>query len=196
MFPDNKLVLATRNAGKVAEMESLLEGHGILVTSAAALDLPEVEETGDTFEANALLKAQSAVKASGLAVLADDSGLSADAIGGAPGVYSADWGGPERDFSLAMARLEREVRDAGDNRSAGFVSVLILLWPDGRQIMTRGEVRGHLVFPPRGAGGFGYDPCFVPEGDECTFAEMPPLDKAKFSHRSRAMEKLLTELFA
>ncbi|GGY37438.1 RdgB/HAM1 family non-canonical purine NTP pyrophosphatase [Parvularcula lutaonensis] len=194
LFPGNRLVLATRNEGKVREMQRLLEGRGVEVTTAAALGLPEVEETGTSFEENATLKAESAVKASGFAVLADDSGLSADALGGAPGVYSADWGGPERDFGKAMARLGREVKAAGDDRGAKFVSVLVLLWPDGRRVEARGEVRGTLVFPPRGEGGFGYDPCFIPEGEDRTFGEMAAEEKARFSHRSRAMEALMREL--
>lgn len=194
LFPGNRLVLATRNEGKVREMQRLLDGRGVDITTAAALGLPEVEETGTTFEENAGLKAESAVKASGYAVLADDSGLSAKALGGAPGVYSADWGGPERDFAMAMARLEREVEAAGGERGAKFVSYLILLWPDGRKVTARGEVEGTLVFPPRGEGGFGYDPCFIPEGENRTFGEMSPEEKARFSHRSRAMEGLMTEL--
>lgn len=194
LFPGNRLVLATRNEGKVREMQRLLDGRGVDITTAAALGLPEVEETGTTFEENAGLKAESAVKASAYAVLADDSGLSAKALGGAPGVYSADWGGPERDFAMAMARLEREVEAAGGERGAKFVSYLILLWPDGRKVTARGEVEGTLVFPPRGEGGFGYDPCFIPEGENRTFGEMSPEEKARFSHRSRAMEGLMTEL--
>ncbi|MEO1042684.1 MAG: RdgB/HAM1 family non-canonical purine NTP pyrophosphatase [Pseudomonadota bacterium] len=195
LFPDNLLVLATRNEGKVAEMKRLLEGQGISVTSAAALDLPEVEETGTTYEANALLKAVSGADASGRVVLADDSGLSADALGGAPGVYSADWAGEPRDFGRAMARLQAEVEAAGTDRGASFISVLVLRWPDGRQINARGEVRGQLVFPPRGEGGFGYDPCFIPDGAEKTFGEMSATEKAQYSHRSRALEALMTELF-
>lgn len=194
-FPDNTLVLATRNLGKVAEMERLLAGRGITVTTAGALGLPEVEETGTTFEENALLKAMSASAASGLAVLADDSGLEAAALGGAPGVHSADWGGPERDFGKAMARLAKEVAAAGGDPSARFVSLLILLWPDGRRLVARGEVDGRLVFPPRGEGGFGYDPCFIPEGESRTFAEMTPEEKAAHSHRSRAMDSLMRGLF-
>jgi len=195
LFPDNILVLATRNEGKVAEMKRLLDGRGIDVTSAAALNLPEVDETGTTFEENALLKAVSGAEASGRAVLADDSGLAADALNGAPGVYSADWAGEPRDFGRAMKRLEDEVTASGGTMAAGFVSVLILRWPDGRQMSTRGDVRGQLVFPPRGEGGFGYDPCFIPEGADRTFGEMPPEEKALYSHRSRAMEALMAELF-
>lgn len=194
LFPGNRLVLATRNNGKVQEMKRLLDGRGVDVTTAAALGLPEVEETGTTFEENAGLKATSGAKASGFAVLADDSGLSADALNGAPGVYSADWGGPERDFAAAMERLERDVKAAGDDRAARFVSVLIIEWPDGRRISARGEVEGRLVFPPRGEGGFGYDPCFIPKGEDRTFAEMNPQEKAEHSHRSRAMEALMAEL--
>lgn len=194
LFPGNRLVLATRNEGKVREMERLLEGRGIEILTASALSLPDVEETGTTFEENALLKAKSAVEASGYAVLADDSGLSAAALDGAPGVYSADWGGPDRDFARAMARLEREVKAAGDERSAHFVSLLILLWPDGRKIQVRGEVHGQLTFPPRGLDGFGYDPCFTPDGETKTFGEMSMEEKAQFSHRANAMRALMKEL--
>ncbi|MCQ8186370.1 RdgB/HAM1 family non-canonical purine NTP pyrophosphatase [Parvularcula maris] len=194
LFPQNRLVLATRNQGKVAEIAAMLEGVGVEVVTAAELGLPEVEETGTTFEENAGLKAESASKASGLAVLADDSGLSADALSGAPGVYSADWAGEERDYEAAMARLQREVEAAGGDRGAAFRSLLILQWPDGRRVLSRGEVRGRLVFPPRGEGGFGYDPCFVPEGESRTFGEMSAEEKRRFSHRARALDALRAEL--
>lgn len=194
LFPEGRLVLATRNEGKVREMQALLAGRDVEVVTAQALGLPEVEETGTTFEENAALKAESCTRASGLAALADDSGLAAAALGGAPGVHSADWGGPERDFGKAMARLEREVAAAGGGREATFVSVLILQWPDGKRITARGEVEGRLVFPPRGEGGFGYDPCFIPHGEDRTFAEMTAEEKAQHSHRARAMARLMAEL--
>jgi XTP/dITP diphosphohydrolase len=194
LFPQNKLVLATRNQGKVAEIAAMLEGAGVSVVTASELGLPEVEETGTTFEENAGLKADSASKASGLAVLADDSGLAADALDGAPGVYSADWAGEGRDYAAAMDRLRREIERAGGGKEAAFKSLLILQWPDGRRILSRGEVRGTLVFPPRGEGGFGYDPCFVPEGEERTFGEMSAEEKRRFSHRARALRDLKAEL--
>ncbi|MEM9839857.1 MAG: RdgB/HAM1 family non-canonical purine NTP pyrophosphatase [Pseudomonadota bacterium] len=194
LFPRNTLVLATRNPGKVAEMERHLGPLGVKVTTSAALGLPEVPETGTTFEANAALKAESAAAASGLAVLADDSGLSAEALDGAPGVYTADWAGPERNFRMAMARLGKEVAAAGGNDRAKFISLLMLLWPDGRRIVARGEVHGRLVFPGRGTGGFGYDPVFIPDGDTKTFGEMVPAEKARYSHRKRAIDRLMTEL--
>jgi XTP/dITP diphosphohydrolase len=194
LFPEDTLVLATRNEGKVREMEALLSERKIKIVTAASLDLPEVEETGSTYEENALLKASSACKASGLAVLADDSGLSVPALDGAPGVYSADWAGEPRDFTRAMARLEQEVAAAGGDRRASFHSLLILLWPDGRRVDAQGEVGGHLIFPPRGEGGFGYDPCFVPEGEERTFGEMSPEEKQMHSHRARALRSLKEQL--
>ena len=193
-FPRKTLVLATRNPGKVREMQRHLSPLGLSVTTSAALHLPEVAETGTTFDENVRLKAASASKASGLAVLADDSGLEADALGGAPGVYTADWAGPERNFRMAMARLRAEVHAAGDERGARFVSVLMLMWPDGRSFTARGEVRGRLVFPGRGTGGFGYDPVFIPDGDSKTFAEMTADEKARYSHRRRAIDRLLAEL--
>lgn len=194
LFPRNTLVLATRNPGKVADMERYLRPLGIEVTTAAALGLPEVPETGTTFEENAGLKAASAAAASGLAVLADDSGLEVDALGGAPGVYTADWAGPERNFRMAMKRLEAEVSARGEDRRARFISLLILEWPCGRRITARGSVDGNLVFPGRGTAGFGYDPVFIPDGESKTFAEMTPAEKAKYSHRKKAIDILMREL--
>lgn len=193
-FPRNTLILATRNAGKVAEMERYLTGRGITIRAADAAGLPDVPETGTTFIENARLKAASGSRASGLAVLADDSGLRVDALGGAPGVYTADWAGPERNFAMAMARLRAELRRSGGAPGASFVSVLVLMWPDGREIIARGEVRGRIVFPRRGTGGFGYDSCFIPDGETKTFAEMTPVEKARYSHRKRAIDALLAEL--
>jgi XTP/dITP diphosphohydrolase len=194
LFPENKLVLATRNRGKVAEIARMLKGTGVTVLTAEELSLPEVEETGTTFEENARLKAVSASEASGLAVLADDSGLSVASLDGAPGVYSADWAGEARDYGAAMERLRREVEEAGGEKAAVFSSLLLLRWPDGREVLARGEVHGRLVFPPRGDGGFGYDPCFVPEGESRTFGEMSADEKAQFSHRARALRTLRDEL--
>lgn len=194
LFPRNILVLATRNEGKVKEMQLYLEGRGVQIVTAAGLGLPDVPETGTTFEDNAMLKAVGYGEAAGLAVMADDSGLEADALGGAPGVYTADWAGPERNFRMAMARLRREVTAAGEGPRARFVSVVILRWPDGRLLRARGEVNGRLIFPGRGTGGFGYNPVFMPDGDTKTFAEMTAAERAHYSHRRRAMDQVLAEL--
>jgi XTP/dITP diphosphohydrolase len=182
------LVVASHNPGKVAEIEELLAPFGIATVGAAALGLAEPEETGATFEANAMLKARLAAAASGLVALADDSGLVVPALGGAPGIYSARWAGPEKDFRAAMARVERELGE-GDRR-AYFVAVLALAWPDGEEALYRGEAHGHLDFPPRGERGFGYDPIFVPDGYRETFGELEPEIKSRISHRARAFAKL------
>ena len=185
-----RLVIASHNKGKVVEIEELLAPFGVDVVSAAELNLDEPEETGDSFTANALLKAKAACEASGLPVLADDSGLTVPALGGAPGIYSARWAGPGRDFNAAMARLEREM--AGhSNRAAAFVSVLALAWPNGDARCFEGRIKGTLTFPPRGANGFGYDPVFIPDGYDVTFGEMDPAKKTAISHRAVAFAKLL-----
>ena len=160
-----KLVLASHNAGKLKEIAPLVTPFGVEPISAGALGLPEPEETGDTFIANAALKALAAATATGLPALADDSGLTVVALGGAPGLYSARWAGEAKDFALAMARVEREWRDSGSNdRGAAFVCALALAWPDGHVETFEGRIFGELVFPPRGDRGFGYDPIFIPEG--------------------------------
>jgi XTP/dITP diphosphohydrolase len=182
-----RLVIASHNPGKVVEIEALLRPYGIAAVGAAALGFPEPEETGATFEANASLKARAAA-ASGLPALADDSGLVVPALAGAPGIYSARWAGPEKDFDPAMARVEREL--GGNDRRAYFVAVLALAWPDGEVATFRGEAHGSLTFPPRGRRGFGYDPIFVPEGGALTFGEMDPEAKYRLSHRARAFDKL------
>ncbi len=185
-----RLVIASHNRGKVVEIEELLAPFGVEVVSAADLDLEEPEETGDSFTANALLKARAACDASGLPALADDSGLTVPALGGAPGIFSARWAGPNRDFNAAMARLEREL--AGhSNRKAAFVSVLALAWPNGEARCFEGRIKGTLTFPPRGRNGFGYDPVFVPDGYDVTFGEMDPAEKTAISHRAVAFAKLL-----
>jgi XTP/dITP diphosphohydrolase len=184
-----KLVIASHNAGKIVEIVALLAPHGIEPLGAAALGLAEPEETGDTFEANAALKAHAAVQASGLPALADDSGLVVPALGGAPGIYSARWAGPSKDFSVAMARVHREL--GGKDRAASFVSVLALAWPDGEEALFRGEVHGRLTWPPRGDKGFGYDPILIPNGYDITFGEMDPDEKYRIDHRSRAFAKLV-----
>ncbi|HUK59010.1 MAG TPA: RdgB/HAM1 family non-canonical purine NTP pyrophosphatase [Stellaceae bacterium] len=182
------LAIATHNPGKLVEMHDLLAPYGLATTSACELGLPEPEETGTTFAANALLKARAVASASGLPAFADDSGLVVPALGGAPGIYSARWAGPGRDFVAAMTRVEREL--GGKDRAASFVAALALAWPDGHAECFEGEVRGSLVFPPRGLKGFGYDPIFVPEGFAETFGEMEPAQKHRMSHRAVAFRKL------
>jgi XTP/dITP diphosphohydrolase len=186
------LVVASHNKGKLREIEDLLAPLGFALKSAAELGLPEPEETGLTFEDNAILKARAAADASGIAALADDSGLSVDALGGAPGIYSARWAGETRDFAGAMARVERELN--GADASAKFVCVLALAEPRGKVETFRGEVNGRLVFPPRGTRGFGYDPIFVADGMDETFGEIDPALKHSISHRAKAFEKFVAAL--
>ena len=188
-----RLVVASHNLGKVTEIEALLAPYGIQTVGAAALGLPEPEETGSTFEANAELKARAAAEASGLPALADDSGLVVPALDGAPGIYSARWAGPTKDFRIAMERVRRELGDK--ERRAHFVAVLSLAWPDGDIATFRGEVHGQLTWPPRGERGFGYDPMFIPDGYNETFCEMDPAHKHRISHRARAFEKLVKACF-
>jgi XTP/dITP diphosphohydrolase len=192
-----KLVIASHNAGKVKEIGALLAPFGLEVISAAALRLPEPDETEMSFTGNALLKARAAARAAGLPALADDSGLDVFALGGQPGIYSARWAGPERDFYLAMEKVEAELAAIGArDRRARFVCALALVWPDGREAVFEGEVRGSLVWPPRGDAGFGYDPVFVANGDDQTFAEIDPARKHAISHRADAFAKLLAALGA
>jgi XTP/dITP diphosphohydrolase len=183
-----KLAIATHNPGKLLEMRDLLAPYGIATASAGELGVPEPDETGATFEDNAALKARAVSIASGLPALADDSGLVVPALAGAPGIYSARWAGPERDFTAAMRRVEREL--AGKDRAAAFVAALALAWPDGHVECFAGEVLGRLVFPPRGVKGFGYDPIFVPAGFAESFGEMDPATKHRMSHRADAFRKL------
>ncbi len=198
--PGSKIVIASHNPGKVREIGELLRPLGLHAVSAAELGLPEPEETGETFEENAIIKARAAAEGAGLVALADDSGLCVDALDGAPGIHSARWGGPEKDFRKAMETIERKLHERGahspEQRKAHFVCALALAWPDGQSETFRGEVHGHLVWPPRGDKGFGYDPMFVPEGHDVTFAEMDPREKHAMSHRARAFEKLLAALAA
>jgi XTP/dITP diphosphohydrolase len=183
-------VVATHNPGKLREIEALLARHGVNTISAGGLGLPEPEEIGATFEENATVKALAAAIGSGLPALADDSGLAVDALGGAPGVYSARWAGPGRDFGAAMRNIEEKLAALGavarEQCRAHFVAVLALAFPDGSHDLFRGEVHGTLTFPPRGNNGFGYDPIFVPEGHDRTFGEMAPEEKEALSHRARA----------
>ena len=189
LFIGDRLVIASHNQGKVDEITALLAPFAINTVSAAALGIAEPEETGDSFEANAALKAEAAVAASGLPAIADDSGLVVCELRGAPGIYSARWAGPAKDFRVAMQRVHRELGDR--DRSAQFVAVLALAWPDGDLELFRGEVAGKLVWPPRGERGFGYDPIFVPEGGVATFGEIDPAQKQRISHRARAFAKLV-----
>jgi XTP/dITP diphosphohydrolase len=188
-FTGDRLVIASHNQGKVEELSALLAPFEIDTVPAVSLGIPEPDETGDSFEANAALKAKTAASASGLPAIADDSGLVVPALDGAPGIYSARWAGPDKDFRIAMQRVHRELADR--DRSARFVAVLALAWPDGDLELFRGEVAGKLVWPPRGKHGFGYDPIFVPAGGAATFGEIDPAEKHKISHRARAFAKLV-----
>jgi XTP/dITP diphosphohydrolase len=183
-----KIVFATHNAGKLDELRTLLAPCGIEAVSAAELNLPEPEETGDSFAGNALLKAHAAAFAARLPALADDSGLCVEALQGEPGIYSARWAGEKKDFSIAIARVQNELqkRDIKENARACFICMLALVTPDGAEETYEGRVDGTLTFPPRGKNGFGYDPIFIPEGEKLTFAEMDEVQKQKFSHRARA----------
>jgi XTP/dITP diphosphohydrolase len=196
-----RLVIATHNPGKLAEMRELLAIYGIAAVSAGELGLPEPEETGTTFRANARIKAEAAARASGMAAFADDSGLAVDALGGEPGIHSARWAGPAKDFAGAMARIDALLRERGattpEGRKAHFVSALCVAWPDRHVEEFEATVDGTLVYPPRGHKGFGYDPMFLPDGLGLTFGEMtsdekhglPPKGKG-LSHRARAFLRL------
>jgi XTP/dITP diphosphohydrolase len=186
-----RLVLATHNEGKRREFATLLEPYGIELTTAAALRLPEPEETGATFAENASLKAIAAACASGLPALADDSGLAVLGLGGAPGIYSARWAGRDRDFTAAMRRVRDEIvavygTFAAADRRAAFIACLCLAWPDGSAKVYEGRVEGEVLAEPRGDYGFGYDPIFLPSGEARTFGEMAPQEKQRLSHRARA----------
>ena len=188
----SQLVVASHNAGKVREIKALLGPHGIQPISAGDLGLPEPEETGTTFAANAELKALASAKGSGHAALADDSGLCVEALDGAPGIYSARWAGPTKDFRVAMNRIHDELRKRGLTTSkAKFVCALTLAMPGGEMQTFEGEVHGTLTFPLRGDHGFGYDPIFVADGMDQTFAEIDPAQKHAMSHRAKAFAKLL-----
>lgn len=189
-----KLVIASHNAGKVREIGELLAPFGVEVVSAGTLGLAEPEETGTTFTANAELKALAAAQASGLPALADDSGLAVDALGGDPGIYSARWAGPSKDFTAAMKLVNDKMGDFADRRGR-FVCALTLAWPDGHMETFEGTIEGELVWPPRGLAGFGYDPMFLPEGGTLTFGEMDSAAKHAISHRARAFAKLVDACF-
>jgi len=185
-----RLLVATHNPGKAVEIAALLDGNYDVVTMSDQ-NLPEPDETETTFCGNALLKARHAAEASGLVALADDSGLSVRALDGAPGIFSARWAGPEKDFSHAMAKVEQRLEEIGsDDRAAWFTSALAVAWPQGPAVVVEGRVDGTLTFPPRGERGFGYDPVFIPEGHDQTFGEMDPAFKDGISHRARAFDLL------
>ena len=196
----DRLILATHNKGKVEEFRAMFAPQGITVLSAQDLDLDEPEETGLTFAANARLKAVAAMRVAGLPALADDSGMAAEGLEGQPGIYSARWAGPERDFSKAMRRVRDELLArfgdwASVDRRASFVCALCLAWPDGHEELVEERVPGTLVPEPRGVHGFGYDPIFVPEGETRTFGEMPAPEKYAMSHRRRAIDALARRSF-
>ena len=194
-FRGARIVIASHNEGKVGEIGDLLAPHGIDSRSAGSLGLPEPDETGASFRENAAIKALACAAAAGEAALADDSGLAVAALGGEPGIHSARWGGPDRDFALAM-RLVEEALPPDAERDAAFVCALALAWPDRHVEIFEGRVEGRLVWPPRGGRGFGYDPIFVPRGGSRTFAEMDPEAKHAISHRAAAFAKLAAACLA
>lgn len=192
--PGSKLVLASHNPGKLREIGPMLAPFGVQVLSAGALGLPEPEETAPDFTGNARLKALAAAIATGMPALSDDSGFSVAALGGAPGVISARWAGPEKDFGMAMERVHREAGDAVD-KAAWFTCALCLAWPDGHTEVFEGRVDGSTVWPPRGHLGFGYDPMFLPADGALTYGEMDPVEKHATSHRARAFALLKAACF-
>ena len=198
-FSGDRLLVATHNAGKLAEISEILAPHGVTVVGAGDMDLPEPEETEDTFVGNARIKAHAAAQATGLPALADDSGITIDALDGAPGVYTADWAetGNGRDFMMAMTRANDEIAAKGADapRTAQFRCTLVIAWPDGHDEVFAGHVDGQLVWPPRGREGHGYDPIFMPDGYDITFGEMDWAEKNRISHRARAIEILVSGVF-
>jgi XTP/dITP diphosphohydrolase len=195
----SRIVVASHNEGKVGEMTELMAPHGLEAISAHALDLAEPEEVGTSFIANAVIKAEAAAIGSGLPAIADDSGLSVEALDGAPGIFSARWAGPDKDFALAMRNVEERLQATGASppheRKAHFICALAVAWPDHERAVFEGRVDGTLVWPPRGSLGFGYDPMFRPDGHEMTFGEMEPGAKHAISHRARAFRQLAEEVF-
>jgi XTP/dITP diphosphohydrolase len=189
---EKRLVVASHNPGKVSEIADLIAPFGLEAVPASTLGLAEPEETETTFIGNALIKAHAAAQAAGIPALSDDSGLCVDALNGEPGVYSARWAGPRKDFRDAMQLVHDRLRESGaKDRIAHFVCALAIAWPDGHAETFEGRVSGSLVWPPRGTLGFGYDPMFVPEGFQITFGEMPPAQKHGMSHRARAFAKFV-----
>jgi len=193
-FDGDTLIIASHNKGKVREIGELLAPFGVKTISAGDLDLPEPVEDGDSFIANAEIKALAAAKASNLPALSDDSGLEVNALNGEPGIFSARWGGPEKDFSLAMQKVHKAMGDSED-RKANFTCALTLAWPDGHMESFEGKVFGSITWPMRGEKGFGYDPFFTPKGHDITFAEMEPADKHAMSHRADAFKQLIQACF-
>ncbi|MDO9609510.1 MAG: RdgB/HAM1 family non-canonical purine NTP pyrophosphatase [Brevundimonas sp.] len=194
LFKGMRIVAATHNPGKVPEIAALL-GEDYEFLTAGQLNLPEPDETESTFTGNAMLKARHAADLSGEVSLADDSGMSVAALDGAPGIFSARWAGPGKDFAVAMKKVEDRLEEIGaTDRAAWFTSALAVAWPDGPCVVVEGEVHGVLTFPPRGDRGFGYDPIFIPEGGDLTFGEMEPAAKEAISHRTRAFAKLRAAL--
>jgi XTP/dITP diphosphohydrolase len=194
-FIKQKLVIASHNPGKVLEISKLLAPLGADVVSAGDLNLPEPDETGDTFIANAKLKAIVSMQGSGLAALADDSGLCVNALGGDPGLYSARWAGPNKDFRIAMEAVHDKLRGF-DDKSAYFICALALAWPDGHTETFVGQIAGHIVEPARGLNGFGYDPIFIPVGYDITFGEFESKAKTAIAHRAVAFDQLVKACFA
>ena len=187
-----RLVVASHNPGKVREIADLIAPWNLQAISVGELGLPEPDETEPTFVGNALLKARAAAAGARLPALADDSGLCVDALDGAPGIYSARWAGPSKDFSLAMEEVHRRMQASGrPSRAAWFICALAIAWPDGVEASFEGRIDGELVWPPRGSRGFGYDPMFVPEGHSLTFGEMEPQAKHAMSHRARAFRQFV-----
>ena len=194
LFKGMRIVAATHNPGKVPEIAALL-GEDYEILTAGQLNLPEPDETETTFAGNAMLKARHAAALSGEVALADDSGMSVAALDGAPGIFSARWAGPGKDFAVAMKKVEDRLEEIGaTDRAAWFTSALAVAWPDGPCVVVEGDVHGRLTFPPRGDRGFGYDPIFIPEGGDLTFGEMEPAAKEAISHRTRAFAKLRAAL--
>ena len=190
---EDSLVIASHNPGKVREIYDLLQPLGIKIIGAGELGLIEPEETGQTFIENAVLKASLAAEAAGLPALADDSGLAVNALGGAPGIYSARWAGPDKDFTQAMRRVSEALLLGGNpDRSCAFICALALAWPDGHTESFEGRVAGTITWPARGERGFGYDPIFTPHGYDQTFGEMDPEQKHAMSHRADAFSQLLS----
>jgi len=195
-FTDSKLVIATHNQGKLPEIAAFLDGFGISLVSAGELGLDEPDETETSYIGNAILKARAAALASGLPALADDSGLAVAALNGDPGIYSARWAGPDKNFAQAMQKVEDALQASGSSdRQAAFMCALSLVWPDGHDETVEGTVTGALVWPPRGQNGFGYDPVFVADGYDITFGEMDPDKKHAIGHRADAFAKLLHRCF-
>jgi non-canonical purine NTP pyrophosphatase (RdgB/HAM1 family) len=196
---NQKIIIATHNKGKLEEFRQLFAPHGVNAVSAGELGLPEPAETENTFKGNARIKALAAMQASGLIAMSDDSGLCVDALKGDPGVYTADWAGPARDWSMAMRLVEEKLQAVSattpEQRRGAFMCTLCVIWPDGTERFYEGRAPGHLVWPPRGVLGHGYDPVFMPEGESVTFGEMQHAHKNKISHRARALEAMFRDLF-